>query len=180
MNNFKKLYEKAIADFLIDDMEIEIANKTARGSGVIGSKAITPRYVTKIVNKGDRVLNYGAGKKNKEGIYHHSEMIRNAGAIVFEYDFGKNAVGSLGAKYDIVFASNVLNVQSSKEMAIKTLNEIKNEVKPGGRAVFNYPLNPRYLSLSSEELKDIIENIFNRKVEMVGGTKSAPLWEIKT
>ena len=155
------------------------ANKTARSAGAVGAKAITPRYVQGSVKQGETVLNFGAGKPDKKtGKYLHSEMLREKGADVTEYDFGSNSVGNLGNQYDTVFASNVLNVQNGRPMLQDTLKQIKNSTR--GRAVFNYPQSPRYMDLTPDEVATEIKSIFGAEPKRVGGTKQAPLWEIRT
>jgi hypothetical protein len=147
----------------------------------VGSSAITPKYVANTVHKGETVLNFGAGKPDKvTGKYGHSEMIRASGAIVDEYDFGSNSTGSLGKKYDTVFASNVLNTQSSRAMLESTLDQIKGSVKRGGRTVFNYPVSPRYLHMRAVEVEAVIKGVFgvSQPPQRVGGTHSSPLWEL--
>lgn len=163
-----------------DDDAVRLANSTARAAGAVGAKAITPRYVASTTKEGDSVLNFGAGKPDKNtGKYLHSEMVRGAGGNVEEYDFGGNSTGSLGKQYDTVFASNVLNVQSSDSMLDSTLNQIWNSVSDGGRAVFNYPESPRYIEMSPKEVAGAIKNVTGIDPVKVGGTNSAPLWEVK-
>ena len=155
------------------------ANKTARSAGAVGARAITPRYVKDTVKEGETVLNFGAGKPDKKtNSYLHSDMIRENGGIVDEYDFGSNSVGKLGNQYDTVFASNVLNVQNGRPMLQETLKQIKNSTK--GRAVFNYPQSPRYMDLSPDEVASEIKSIFGVEPKRVGGTKQAPMWEVRT
>jgi hypothetical protein len=158
---------------------IQTANKTARSSGAVGPNAITPKYVAATTKPKDNVLNFGAGKPDKTGKYLHSEMIRAAGGKVTEYDFGNNATGALGKKYHTVFASNVLNVQSSLMLLQQTIAEIWDSVSYNGRAVFNYPQKPRYITLTPKEVAKEIQKITEILPERVGGTAASPLWEIK-
>jgi hypothetical protein len=159
--------------------DIERANKTARTSGAIGGKAITPRYVAETVKPGETVLNFGAGKPEKEsGKYAHSELVKSKGAKVSEYDFGANSTGVLGKKYNTVFASNVLNVQSGEPMLRNTLEQIKGSVEENGRAVFNYPDSPRYSDITPDAMANVIGEVFGEQPVRVGGTKSAPLWSV--
>lgn len=163
-----------------EDEAVRLANSTARAAGAVGAKAITPRYVASITKEGDSVLNFGAGKPDKEtGKYLHSEMVRENGGNVEEYDFGGNSTGSLGKQYDTVFASNVLNVQSSEGMLESTLSQIWNSVGDGGRAVFNFPESPRYIEMTPAEVAGTIKDITGAEPVKVGGTSKAPLWEVK-
>jgi hypothetical protein len=154
------------------------ANRTARSAGAVGARAITPRYVAETTSLGETVLNFGAGIPDPAtGKYTHSETVREAGATVEEYDFGDNSVGQLGKVYDTVFASNVLNVQSGREMLRQTLSQIAGAT--GKRAVMNYPESPRYMDLSPEQVAKEIEDVFGVAPSVVGGTRRAPLWEVK-
>lgn len=164
----------------VSEENIKAANRTARAAGAVGARAITPRYVSETIRPGELVLNFGAGKPNTQtGKYDHSELIRNAGAEVYEYDFGDNSVGNLGLEYDTVFASNVLNVQGNEAMLNATIGDIWNSVMPGGRAVMNYPSSPRYVNASAQEVASAIQRVTGQIPERVGGTGSAPLWEIR-
>ena len=164
-------------------LEIETANRTARSAGAVGGRAIVPRYVAEIAREGDDVLNFGAGLPDSQGSYLHSNIIRASGAKVWEYDFGRNTTANksvMNYAYDIVFASNVLNVQSSATMMRETLTQIFDRVKKGGVAVFNYPDSPRKSDMSALEVADVISNVFNKKPQRVigFGSASAPLWEV--
>lgn len=164
----------------VSEEDIKLANRTARAAGAVGSKAITPRYVSETITPGELVLNFGAGKPNPQtGKYDHSELIRNSGANVYEYDFGDNSVGNLGLDYNTVFASNVLNVQGNPTMMEQTITDIWGSVMPGGRAVMNYPSSPRYSGASAIDVAAEIQRITGQIPERVGGTNAAPLWEIR-
>jgi hypothetical protein len=161
--------------------DIERANRTARAAGAVGAKAITPRYVAETIMPEETVLNFGAGKPDASGKYGHSETIRAAGGIVTEHDFGRNAAtaaqNALAKKYDTVFASNVLNVQSGRKMLTETLEQIKGSAKK--RAVFNFPESPRYSDLTAEDVAATIKDVFAAQPRKVGGTNRAPLWEVE-
>ena len=154
--------------------EIEVAAKTARAAGAVGSRAITPSYVSKSAKEGESVLDYGAGPKAA-----HTERLRKEGLDVTAHDFsyveGVHDPAALTKKYDTVMASNVLNVQSSKAMLKRTLKEITSSVSPEGRAVFNYPASPRKMSLAPSQVKKVIKEFFGDVKEIRKG--AAPLWE---
>jgi hypothetical protein len=161
--------------------EISIANKTSRSSGSVSGKALVPRYVEANIDKNASILDFGAGKDAV-----HSQRLKDNGfKNVTAYDFGSNVKdglhdpGALSKRYDCVFASNVLNVQSSMGMLRSTLDSIRKAVKSGGIFVGNFPASPR----KSEEItNDVVlkelQDRFN-KVEMVGGTKQAPVFLAK-
>lgn len=154
---------------------LQIVNKTARSAGAVGKRAIVPRYVASIATPSDKILDYGAGPKAI-----HTEMLRNQGLDVTAWEIGKNFVkgvhdiNALKRTYDIVYASNVLNVQPSKKYIEKVVSRISKLVRPGGKFVCNYPISPRKSDVSAEELIELLIKYF-RKVERCGGTKKAPL-----
>jgi hypothetical protein len=172
------IFEDEDAAVLKSNQDKLRANKTARSSGAVGSKAITVAYVSNTLAPGEKILNFGAGVPDKQtGKYLHSETLRAAGGNVKEYDFGRNEVGQLGNKFDTVFASNVLNVQADRAMLDSTLSQIWNSVGADGRAVFNYPASPRYLDMSPSEVAAAIKDVTGVTPQRVGGTSSTPLWE---
>jgi len=161
-------------------LAVERANRSARSLGAVSGRAITPRYVAGTLRPGETVLNFGAGKPNpRTGLYDHSELLRLAGGDVYEYDFGRNAVGAdaLSRKYDTVMASNVLNTQSDMDMLLRTLEQIR--AAAGGRAVFNFPDSPRYLDGTADDVFEATRQIFGAGPTRVGGSRRAPLIEVR-
>lgn len=76
----------------------------------------------------------------------------------------------------MVYASNVLNVQSSPEMLGKTLDQIKGTLHKDGHFVGNLPESPRkFEGLNADLLKAELEKRFDT-VKHVGGTKKAPIY----
>ena len=166
--------------------EKNIAMKTSRGNGASAInkdgtiRAVVPLFVERNVDKSKSILDFGAGKKCTSTKY-----LLEKGFDVTAYDLwcgdGDELLdeSALSRQYDVVFASNVLNVQSSLLMLRETLNEIYNSVKNGGEFIANFPTSPRKLGLDVESMKVVIESIFRTKAEKVGGTKSAPIWRVK-
>lgn len=176
-----KTFKQILEEFSPDDMKV--ANKTARSAGAVGGKAITPRHVDEVEsNIGDRnrtILDFGSGPEAK-----HTQHLLTKGHNVTAHEFGDNQregvhdPKALSRKYDHVFASNVLNTQSNKEMMGKTLDQIHGAVKPGGMFTGNFPQSPRKASdidhLHVEnELKKRFHNVERVKDK---GTKQAPLF----
>jgi len=169
---------------MFTEQEIKIANSTSRSAGASAFnkdgtiRAVVPIFVEHNVNKNNRVLDFGAGKGAV-----HTKYLRSLGFNVTAYDFGNNCssdhdANALLNKYDTVFASNVLNVSSSLGMLLTTLNQIYNALENGGEFICNYPTSPRKLSITPKDLKSIVEMKFGNCVELVAGTKSAPVWKI--
>lgn len=166
--------------------EIRIANATSRSNGATARgkdgviKAIVPNFVYKNIDKHCSILDFGAGK---DAI--HTKWLKEQGfQNITAYDFGENCINgvhdanALNRQYDIIFASNVLNVNNSVNMLAKTIDQIFLCLAPGGAFICNYPSSPRKIAVSSDYIKEIIEFTFDNKVKLVGGTKTAPLWKI--
>jgi hypothetical protein len=73
--------------------------------------------------------------------------------------------------------ANVLNVQSSKEMLLETLNQIKSVLKDDGEFICNFPISPRKMEMNGHKMEEVLTSIFPN-VSIVGGTKSAPIWKV--
>ena len=158
--------------------EIKIANATSRSMGAVGCQAIVPKYVESIACDTDRILDFGAGKDAT-----HARRLCERGFNVTAYEFGDNVndsihkPGALAYSYDIVYASNVLNVQSSVNMLGETIETLVKCVKTDGFLVVNYPKDPRkgvMEHVDSERLEEFLKAFFT-EVDRVGGTRSAPL-----
>lgn len=169
--------------FLPTEREVDIANRTARARGRVGQAPTrTTKAVLDRVAADERVLDFGAGPEARQ-----SEILREAGyENVTAHEFGGNVregvhdPAALERQYDAVFASNVLNVQSSRSMLAETLGQIQKATAPEGRAIFNYPESPRKMepALTADQMQREIENYYGT-VERVGGTKQAPVWEAR-
>lgn len=85
---------------------------------------------------------------------------------------------ALDRQYDVVFASNVINVQSSMEMLRETLMQIYKATKYGGEFICNYPISPRKMDMATDDIARIIKEVFGN-VERVSGTKFAPIWRMR-
>lgn len=161
--------------------EIKIANATYRrsGSSVFDKngnvRSVVARYVENHVDKCKKILDYGCGSEFIQGNY-----LRQKGFDVDGWDIGankpKNCVSELRQIYDVVYASNVLNVISSESMLTETLNQVYNCLKIGGWFISNYPAAPRKMDIDVFLLGDIIQGKFGGTIQMVGGVKSAPIW----
>lgn len=160
--------------------EIRIANATYRskGSSVFDKdgnvRSIVARFVATHINKDKKILDFGCGPEFIQGKY-----LRELGFDVCGWDFGankpKDCVQELEQVYDVVYASNVLNVISSLSMLMETLDQIYNCIKNGGRFIANYPQSPRKMIISDKDLRDIIQAKFHGKVDKISGT-STPMW----
>lgn len=160
--------------------EIKIAKATSRSAGASVIKdgkirAVVPLWVESNVDKSKTILDFGAGKGATSTKY-----LLSKGFDVVAYDLwvGNGDVlldkFALNRRYDIVFASNV---QSSKEMLLETLNQIKSVLKDDGEFICNFPISPRKMEMNGHEMEEVLTSIFPN-VSIVGGTKSAPIWKV--
>ena len=162
--------------------DIQIANSTSRGKGFIGRNALVPRVVDTMLenygNKDTMLLDFGAGKEAL-----HARALLEQGWACTAYEFGDNVdiryhnELALMQQYDIVYASNVLNVQSCAAMARHTISQLFEVVKEDGILVANYPNSPRKSDIKTKEMVQLLLERFDR-VERIAGTTSAPCWTI--
>ena len=155
--------------------EMETANRTSRARGAIGAKAITPKYVESISKPEHTILDFGAGSQAA-----HAERLRGTGLNVTAHEFGTNQnerhdPQALERQYHTVYASNVLNTQSSPQMMERTLDQIRAATRKGGGFVGNFPVSPRKSQMKAEDVEAMLRARFPN-VKRVGGTRQAPLW----
>lgn len=160
--------------------EICIANATYRskGSSVFDKdgniRSVVARFVANSVSKDKKILDFGCGSEFIQGKY-----LRELGFDVSGWDFGTNkpkeCMDKLEQIYDVVYASNVLNVISSMSMLTETLDQIYNCLKDGGMFIANYPQSPRKMNISNNDLSNIIESKFNGNVCKIPGVSSS-MW----
>ncbi|MCB1713186.1 MAG: hypothetical protein KDH96_12150, partial [Candidatus Riesia sp.] len=170
-NSFPCLYKRLNSDFYkkvneeITDEETRIMNSTSRtnkeGKGSVGYRAVVPTFVEMIACKKDLILDYGAGKYPL-----HAFRLKEKGYNVKSYDFGNNFdptlhdKDALQHKYDVIYASNVLNVQLSEEIMRETIEEIKSLMKPQSIFIANYPRKPRKNDIDFRRVKKILSDYF--------------------
>ena len=155
--------------------EIAKANNSCKSANY---RAVVPRYIMDTAPKDAVILDFGAGPKAC-----HTKMMLEDGWDVTAYDFGENItethdIDALSKTYDIVFASNVLNVQSSEEMLEETIKQMWDAVKKGGILVVNYAGSPRYISWSTKEMDEWLKKRFDN-VERIRYNNYNLIWKIE-
>jgi len=166
---------------MFKESDILQANKTSRNSLAVGAKAITPikvrQYAGLIGKANTTILDFGAGKAAA-----HTRAMLDDGFDCTAYEFGQNYNDDLHFKnalryeYDIVFASNVLNVQTSTSMARKTIQQCYTATAHNGTFFANYPISPRKSFRTIVETEALLLEQF-KIVVRVGGSATAPLWQ---
>lgn len=149
-------------------------NSTYRNSSAIGRANAVPRAVMNLLASGEirprTILDFGSGKDDDD-----AAALRAMGYDVTAHDTGRNYVSgihdpdALDRQYDLVFASNVLNVQPTLEDLVLTVDEIAGAVAPGGALVANY--YPTKDAKWPREVFAMLEERF-AAVERVKGEKS--------
>jgi 2-polyprenyl-3-methyl-5-hydroxy-6-metoxy-1,4-benzoquinol methylase len=163
--------------------EIKIANATYRrnGSSVFDKngkiRSVVANYVTENISKDKKILDFGCGSEFIQGKY-----LRELGFNVDGWDFGvnkpKNCVTELNQIYDVVYASNVLNVLSSGGALRETLIQIRSCLKDGALFIANYPQSPRKLNLTVATMENLLRFFFGENIKRIK-YNSATIWVIK-
>lgn len=150
--------------------EVAMMNKTSRsGRGAIGSNAKVPRVVMQIASTAEKILDFGAGKDAAQ-----TQALRAQGyQHVDAYDIGVNQkeglhVANPAGGYDVVFASNVMNVQPDGQRIIKVAQYCRSQLRKGGTFVCNFPKDPRKSGLKDREFLGLMQKVF-QNVEVLDG-----------
>jgi hypothetical protein len=159
------------------DDAVKIANATARAAGAVGARALTPRVAEQFFKPGMRILDFGSGPEAM-----HAKAFVEKGHNVRAYDFGSNVregvhdADALAKQHDVVYASNVLNTQSSPEMLRETVSQIHSTTAPGGRIVVNLPASPRkFAELDADLLVKTLTDQGFTDIQRVAGSKREPV-----
>jgi SAM-dependent methyltransferase len=141
---------------------MDLRAKTARSKGAVGANAITPRVVLGLGRQGAwfdenaKVLDFGCGKDAL-----HVELFKSEGWNCKGVDLSREEKYA-GEKFDVVYASNVLNVQASAQDLDNTLESIIGYMMPTNEATFvaNYPTSPRKMGLTVADMRRVLEGKF--------------------
>jgi|TARA_X000001388_G_scaffold5635_5_gene3694 hypothetical protein len=162
---------------MIQTDPIKRANKSARSSGAVGRFPLCYRALRDIMLDGTdaEVLDFGAGPAAA-----HTKSLREDGYQVTAYDFGDNITDeidtdALARSYEVVVASNVLNVQEPELLPV-TLDQLYDAVKPAGCLIWNYPTSPRYSELTTREMLQKVMSLGFISATLIAGTRSAPVY----
>ena len=147
-------------EYVPSDDEVNIARKTSRtqkynpevtkGRGI--GEALVPSFAMNLALKTQTVLDFGAGKHP-----FYVMKYRDIGYDIYGWDLPDSMryweenyeeeiqpPGGLNKQFDMVYASNVMNVAPSEEFLRRmTLDTIKSALKNGGMFIGNFPASPR-------------------------------------
>jgi len=150
--------------------DIEMMNKTSRPDDYT---SVTTKFILSTFKpeQGMTFLDYGAGKKATQ-----TKKLLEAGYNVTAYEMGGNVTefhdtNALNKKYDVVFASNVLNVQFTMDGIEKMLSEMDSCATR--YVIMNYPSSPRKFRdhfINNKEMKEIIEKILGVEFKVYPNT----------
>lgn len=123
--------------------------------------AIVPRIVRSHIPKIASILDYGSGPRAP-----HVIMLREYGfKNVKAWDIGKNYnkndlfIDSISdITFDYVYASNVLNVQTSAKDVFSVIEEISHIATCG--VFLNFPKSPNYSGLTFIEVESMLKKCF--------------------
>lgn len=163
--------------------EVKIANTTYRrnGSSVFDKngkiRSVVANYVAENISKDKKILDFGCGTEFIQGKY-----LIELGFDVDGWDFGvnkpKDCVPELNQIYDVVYASNVLNVLSSGAALRETLIQIRNCLKDGALFVANYPQSPRKMNLNVATMENLLRFFFGKNIQRIK-YNSTTIWVIE-
>jgi 2-polyprenyl-3-methyl-5-hydroxy-6-metoxy-1,4-benzoquinol methylase len=146
-------------------MKTNLVNRTDRRQDY---NNVVARYILENMHDflGKKILDFGAGK-----LMIFANKLRNAGLDVDAYDCGDNVTDNHVKEtkdYDVIYASNVLNVCESLEDLRKVLSMLNYAV-----FVCNYPSKPRKAGLKT---KDILRELKNNFKTVSRAKCSTPLF----
>ena len=109
--------------------------------------------VEHIINKEkDTVLDFGSGAAR----YWQNKLAKQ-GYVIESHDLSIPNNTSLNS-FDVILASNVLNVQETRDQLRETLKQIMSFSKSGTRIVWNYAETPRKMpTLTNDDMEWLVE-----------------------
>lgn len=128
--------------------DVEMAIATGKKGGATALNSVITRHLL-CTNQFDpsttHILDFGAGSRAIQ-----SHRLREKYPYIDAYDFPQvmaNAptlfnANAMRKPYDLVIASNVLNVQQSQLMLEATVNQLFCATRPGGTLILNIPRDP--------------------------------------
>jgi len=128
-------------------------------------KTTVGTHVLENAKKDDAILDFGAGPKATQ-----TKRLKDAGfKNVTAHDVPENRVSehhtedALDHKYDVVMASNVLNVQENDKDFTDTVKEMGKVLKDDGHIIANFPKVPRKHKdiQTPDQLEDRLKDRFN-------------------
>jgi hypothetical protein len=153
----------------------EYVKKVNRAYSVMCSRKQTlPKIVETIAKKSDNILDYGAGKDA-----FGTKYLRDKGFNVIAHEIGANRVDglhdpdALRMRYDVVFASNVFNIQPKYTDILDVIMEVQSLMVKGGKFICNLP-KPVKSNINVDALSAVLRLGFSGGITKV--KNSSPTW----
>ena len=161
--------------------------KTSEDASLVDPRIATDRsWITTAVgthtirntsNKSASILDFGSGEKATQS----ARLIDEGFTDVTSYDLHPSQYdpAKLERQYDVVMASNVLNVQNSFGELWETLGQLARTVNKDGKVIVNWPTRkgtPRNIPeiQTAEEIESVMAKFFNSVVR----TKNRAIYEL--
>jgi hypothetical protein len=160
-------------NMVCEEYYVRLVNQTY--SKMCSQKQTLPKIVSRIAEKRDKILDFGAGKDA-----FGTKCLRERGFDVTAYEIGKNFVEgvhdpkALDSYYSIIFASNVLNVQPDVPRLLDVISDVKAHLKCGGVFICNFPVKPRHNDATTDFVETALRLAFNREVQVI--ENHSPTW----
>lgn len=151
---------------------VSSVNKTY--SKTFSKNQYIPKILPKFVEKSKTILDFGAGIDAFGTL-----SLREKGYKVTAFDIGSNFnpavhdIHALSRKYDVIFCSNVINVQPSRSAISSLIKKLKGRLKPNGKLIFNYPASPRKSTAMVAEIDLYVKGQFSQVTRIAS---SPPTW----
>jgi 16S rRNA A1518/A1519 N6-dimethyltransferase RsmA/KsgA/DIM1 with predicted DNA glycosylase/AP lyase activity len=153
----------------------EYLQKVNRAYSIMCSrKQSLPKIVESVAKKTDTILDFGAGKDA-----FGTKYLREKGFDVTAYEIGKNAVEGLHdpkathRRYDVVFASSVLNIQPEISDICNVVMDVQACMNKSGKFICNLP-RPIKSKVDVEYLASILRLGFQGGITKV--KNGSPTW----
>jgi len=167
------------------DADKKMMMATVRTAGAVGTNAILPRILKTMIEKDWAVLDYGSGPKAIQTM-----ALRDEGYNVVAHDVNPEKtmwhidtrMNSYQEQFDVIFASNVLNIQPADVCVDDVAREVCHMLRHYSFALFNYPTSPRKVDLTVAEIDGILKDNFQdvERIRQINNWKiSTPVWKCK-
>ena len=140
----------------------ERAKRSFRAKGAVGKYPLMYRRLRTFLDTTFRdsacVLDYGSGPGEV-----HTKRLRDdyPDCHFSSYDLDPEGTSGKYGRYDIVVASNVLNVIEDRQALKDTILEISRCVVPEGVLLCNFPKSPRYLDVHETAIEKQLKKLFH-------------------
>jgi hypothetical protein len=131
--------------------------------GAVGKNPVVLRVVKQFIQPNMKALDFGAGKFARQTAH-----LRAMGFNVTAHDYHnrrEHDENALDRKYDLVFSSNVLNVQNSHAQLLNTVHKVAKATAPHGMYIANLPqpLYDAYRGMKPAEAAQKLEGVLRTR-----------------